>query len=86
MAVQKAGRGLIITGMAEIALSLLIAAALAGREAAQPVWILGVEISAVFILLGVRLLLAETTRDRSICSEDCWSRTSRLITLGSTRH
>ncbi len=63
MAAQKVGRGLIITGIAGIALSLLIAILLNGRANIKSIQILVIEISVVIILFGVWLTRTEATAE-----------------------
>ncbi|RPJ27462.1 MAG: DUF2029 domain-containing protein [Chloroflexi bacterium] len=63
MAIKKVGRGLIIVGVLGIVSSVLAALLLSERTTAQSIQILGIEISAVIILLGLLLKQAEITND-----------------------
>lgn len=63
MAINKLGKGLIITGVVGMVLSLLITGFFTGGSETQPIRILAIEIFVIVMLVGVWLTRAEATRD-----------------------
>lgn len=63
MTAKKTGRGLIVTGIAGIALSFLIALLFRERADVKSIQILGIEISTVIVLLGAWLTRTETSAE-----------------------